>query len=303
MTARDGLLLVDKPSGPTSHDVVQRVRRALQENKIGHCGTLDPEAVGLLVLTVGRATRLTRFLIRAPKVYEGVIRFGITTDTWDAAGEVTAVTDPGHLDEARIHDAMAGLNGEVEQPVPPFSARKIGGVKQYERARRGEEVPEATKAVTIFDFSAIGELDGDRLPFRLSCSTGTYARSLAQQLGQELGCGAHLESLRRIQVGPFRLDEAIPLAELEASGGDPQHGWVPFDRIPLPFEELVTDQGQEERIAHGQTILVRELDEARPGDWIKLLSARRELIAVGTVSELIGGGRIGVIQPKIVFRG
>ncbi|MGH9382551.1 MAG: tRNA pseudouridine(55) synthase TruB [Thermoanaerobaculia bacterium] len=299
----DGLLLVNKPQGMTSHDVVQRARRALGLKRIGHCGTLDPDATGLLVLTVGRATRLTRFLIRAPKVYEGVARLGVTTDTYDAAGEVVGTAPTSAVTEHAIRDAMSALAGSQTQIVPPYSAKKVGGVKHYQLARRGEAVPEATKEVTIFEFEATGPLRDDRLPFRLSCSSGTYARTLVHDLGRELGCGAHLESLSRLQVGPFRLADGADLDQLAGLAPDtaPGTGWIDFDTIPLPFGDVVTDAQQELKIAHGQTILVRDLAAAE-GDWVKLLSPRRELIAVGTVAESIGGGRVGVVQPKIVFR-
>lgn len=299
----DGLLLVDKPAGMTSHDVVQRVRRGLGQRRVGHCGTLDPEATGLLVLTVGRATRLTRFLIRAPKVYEGVLHLGIVTDTYDAAGEVVSTASTAEVTEDAVQSAMRGLTGSQTQTVPPYSAKKVGGVKHYQLARRGKEVPEATKEVTIFEFAAIGPLSDDRVPFRLACSSGTYARTLVHDLGRELGCGAHLASLSRLKVGPFDLRDALELGRLEGHPADtvPETGWIAFDAIPLPFGDVVADAQQEHKIAHGQTILVRGL-EAVEGDWVKLLSPRRELIAVGTVAESIGGGRVGVVQPRIVFR-
>ena len=147
---KDGLLLVDKEAGVTSHDVVQKVRRILKQKKIGHCGTLDPDATGLLLLTLGTATRLTRFLIRAPKVYEGVIRLGVATDTYDASGQVVAEAPAeavSALTREQVAAAMKGFEGEIEQKPPPFSAKKINGVKYYELARRGEEVPDEAKEV------------------------------------------------------------------------------------------------------------------------------------------------------------
>ncbi|MGH9363464.1 MAG: tRNA pseudouridine(55) synthase TruB [Thermoanaerobaculia bacterium] len=307
---QDGLLLVDKDPGGTSHDVVQRVRRLFKQKKVGHCGTLDPDATGLLLLTLGAATRLTRFLIRAPKVYEGTLRLGIATDTYDATGRVVAEVPAGRVTTAEVAAAMHGFEGTSEQQPPPYSAKKVGGVKYYELARRGEEVPQETKEVTVFEFRPLGELSdpeagGARsLRFLLSCSSGTYARSLAHDVGQALGCGGHLAALRRTQIGPFEAASALPLAALEermAAGVGPGDAWVPFDQIPLPFGEVTADPQQEQRIHHGQTVLVREL-AGEEGDWVKLLNRRRELIAVGTVVERIGGGGVGVVQPKIVFR-
>ncbi len=301
---RDGVLLVDKGPGGTSHDVVQRARRLLGERRIGHCGTLDPGATGLLVLTAGRATRLTRFLISAPKVYVGEIRFGVATDTYDALGEVVAVSPIADLEFPAVEDAMRRFLGTQPQAAPPFSAKKVQGRKYYELARRGEEVPAVAKPVTIYEFEASGPLAEGRLPFRLACSSGTYVRSVAHDLGRALGCGAHLASLRRLQVGPFRVEEAITLPALQRAveeGQPPGRSWVPFDAIPLPFGELTADATQEQRIAHGQPVLIRGL-EAREGDWIKVVNRRHELIAVGAVSERLGTGGVGVVQPKIVFK-
>ena len=164
----DGLLLVDKGSGYTSHDVVGRARRALGQRKIGHCGTLDPEATGLLLLTLGRATRLTRFLIRAPKVYEGTVQLGTTTDTYDAAGEVVAESSPEGVAIEAIRDAMAGFRGTLMQTPPAFSAKKVGGRKSYELARKGETVALDPVEVEVFEFDATSDLADDRFDFRLS---------------------------------------------------------------------------------------------------------------------------------------
>lgn len=310
---RDGLLLVDKEPGLTSHDVVQKVRRVTGQKKAGHCGTLDPNATGLLLLTLGKATRLTRFLIRAPKVYEGVIHLGVTTDTYDATGEVVAEGSTVGLTRQAVADGMKGFVGTIEHAAPPYSAKKVQGKKLYELAREGKEVPRETKEVTVFEFDPVSDLEDGRIRFRLACSSGTYARTLAHDLGQALGCGAHLEALRRARIGPFDVADAVSLEQLgeriEAArrpGGrepaeDLEPAWVPFDRIPLPFGEVETDHQQEERVRHGQTVLVRDL-EGEEGDWIKLKNRRGELVAVGTVVERIGDRGVGVVQPRVVFR-
>ncbi len=302
---RDGLLLIDKHHGPTSHDVVAAARRILRQKKIGHCGTLDPAATGLLPLTVGRATRLTRFLISAPKVYEGTARFGLTTDTYDLAGEVTGEAPTVELDKKAIVAAMESFHGLYLQTPPPYCAKKVGGVKYYELARRGEATPDQKKEITIFDFRPIGELEEGRdLAFLLSCTSGTYARSLVHELGQIVGCGAVLAGLRRTQVGPFEVAAAVDLETLGRrieAGEEPGAAWVAFDDIPLPFGEVVADPQQERRIHHGQTVLVRDL-ESREGDWIKIVNQRRKFVAVGSVIERIGSGGVGVIQPKVVFQ-
>src|SRR5918992_385136 len=248
---KDGLLLIDKDPGFTSHDVVQRVRRILKQKKIGHCGTLDPDATGLLLLTLGTATRLTRFLIRAPKVYEGVVRFGIVTDTYDASGRVVSEAPAGALAGLALDEvaaAMRGFEGEIRQQPPPYSAKKVQGVKFYELARRGEEVPEEPKDVTVYEFVPFGEIEEGRLRFRLSCSSGTYARGLAHDLGAILGIGAHLAELRRTRIGGFQVDDALPIAALEEraqAGEGAGSAWIPFDQIPLPFGEVTADPQQE----------------------------------------------------------
>ena len=301
---RDGLLLVDKRPDCTSHDVVQRVRRLLKQRKVGHCGTLDPGATGLLTVTAGKATRLTRFLVRAPKVYAGWIRFGVTTDTYDAAGEVTDEKPIDQLDPAALQAAMESFVGRYEQVAPPYSAKKHRGVRYYEMARRGQKVPEARKEVEVFEFSATGDLADGRLPFRAGCSSGTYVRSLAHELGEALGCGAHLAELRRLQVGPFELDNALDLDELqrrEDAGESLEPAWIGLDEIPLPFGDLVLDAQQERRIVSGQTVLMKPIS-SQEGDWVKLMNRRHQLLAVGTVIETIGSNGVGVVQPRIVFR-
>ncbi len=187
----------------------------------------------------------------------------------------------------------------------------------------GEEVPRETKQVTVYELSPVGELEhrqepipGPRLRFRLGCGSGTYARTLAHDLGQELGCGANLETLRRIKIGPFELTDALTLEQLAeraegpdgapaAEAGDLEEAlgsaWVPFDRIPLPFQQITADHQQEERLLHGQTVLVRDLG-GEEGDWIKLMNRREQLIAIGTVVERIGERGVGIIQPRVVFK-
>jgi tRNA pseudouridine55 synthase len=304
---QDGLLLIDKEPGLTSHDVVQHVRRLLKQKRIGHCGTLDPDATGLLLLTLGTATRLTRFLIRAPKVYHGTIRFGVVTDTYDASGKVLSEAPAAAVEglaHAAVVEAMRGFAGVIRQQAPAYSAKKVHGVKFYELARRGEEVPVEPKEVTIYEFEASSELAGGRLAFRLSCESGTYARALAHDLGARLGVGGLLAELRRVQIGDFHVDAALKLGALgEKVGAGEELGaaWMDFDDIPLPFDEVTTDAQQEQRISHGQTVLVRELSGGE-GDWVKLVNRRRQFIAIGTVVEMIGSAGVGVVQPKVVFK-
>jgi tRNA pseudouridine55 synthase len=302
---RDGLLLIDKEPGGTSHDVVQRVRRILGEKRVGHCGTLDPDATGLLLLTVGIATRLTRFLISAPKVYEGTIRFGVATDTYDAAGRVTAEAPAAGLTHDAVAAAMAGFVGEIDHASPAYSAKKHQGRKLYELARRGEEVPVETKRVTVYEFTPVGELTDARIDFRLACSSGTYARTLAHEVGRAVGTGAHLARLRRLRIGTFDVENSVSLDALAAAveaGEAPGSAWIPFDDVPLPFAEVTADAQQERRVLHGQTVLVRDLG-GEEGDWVRLVDRRHKTLAVGTVAERIGERGVGIVQPRIVFGG
>ncbi|HBL29329.1 MAG TPA: tRNA pseudouridine(55) synthase TruB, partial [Acidobacteria bacterium] len=199
------------------------------------------------LLTLGTATRLTRFLIRAPKVYEGVLQLGVATDTYDASGQPVS-TAPAEavaaLTREQVAAAMKSFEGDIAQKPPPYSAKKVNGVKFYELARRGEDVPDEPKDVTVYELSPLSDLENGSLRFRLACSSGTYARGLAHDLGAALGVGGHLAALRRTQIGSFTVEAAVNVAGLEETvnaGQTPATAWVPFDRIPLPFGEVTAD--------------------------------------------------------------
>jgi tRNA pseudouridine55 synthase len=214
MTAPDGLLVVDKPGGWTSHDVVGRVRRLAQTRKVGHAGTLDPMATGVLVLGIGRATRLLGHLSLTDKEYDATIRLGVTTLTDDAEGEVVETRDASAVGD--LGAAMAALTGEIQQVPSSVSAVKVDGVRSYARVRAGEEVELAARTVTVSRFELI-ERRGDDLDVRVACTSGTYVRALARDLGTALGVGAHLTALRRTRVGPFTLSDARTLEQLAES--------------------------------------------------------------------------------------
>lgn len=207
MTAPDGLLLVDKPQGATSHDVVDVVRRALRTRRVGHAGTLDPMATGLLLVGVGRATRLLRFFGDLPKTYEGTARLGVETDTLDADGNVVRTT---HVDVQRgdLERAFAALVGESMQRPPAYSAVKVGGRKLYEAARAGQELEAPARRIRVDAFEVVA-FDGDDVGFVVICSGGTYVRVLLSDVGRALGCGAHLRRLRRTAIGPYRVEDAV----------------------------------------------------------------------------------------------
>ncbi len=239
MTAPEGLLLVDKPKGITSHDVIDVVRRALGTRKVGHAGTLDPMATGLLLVGVGRATRLLRFLGDLPKTYEGTALLGVETTTLDADGEVIATADVVVARED-LERAMGALVGDSTQRPPSYSAVKVGGRKLYEAARKGEELEAAPRAVRVNAFELL-RFEPPSFGFLVTCSGGTYVRVLVADVGTAIGCGAHLTALRRTAIGPFAVGEAAPP---EAPGE------------PLPVEAAVKhlphlDLSPEEAVAAG----------------------------------------------------
>lgn len=204
----EGILLVDKPTGMTSHDAVDLVRRALGTRKVGHAGTLDPMATGLLVIGVGRATRLLRFLADLPKTYEGAGVLGVRTTTLDAEGEVTAAA-PVRVTREALERTCAGLQGESLQRPPAYSAVKVGGRKLYEAARRGETIEAPPRRIRVDRFEVLA-FEPPAFRFRVTCSGGTYVRVLVADVGEALGCGAHLAALRRTAIGPFSVTEARP---------------------------------------------------------------------------------------------
>jgi tRNA pseudouridine55 synthase len=239
----DGLLLVDKPPGMTSHDVVDVERRALGTRKIGHAGTLDPMATGLLILGVGRATRLLRYLGTLPKTYEGTARLGAETDTLDADGEVIR-SSPVVASRDDVEHAATALVGDSMQTPPAYSAVKVGGRKLYEEARAGRpaEAPPRPIRVDAFDVTAF---DGRDVGFRVTCSGGTYIRVLAADLGRSLGCGAHLVALRRTHVGPFDVLEARPPGE-----GEP----LPIELAVAHLPRVELDAEEARAASHGRIL-------------------------------------------------
>jgi tRNA pseudouridine55 synthase len=251
----DCFLVVDKPGGLTSQQVVARVKRMLKCRKVGHTGTLDPLATGVLPLACNRATRLISFLDEGRKVYSGEIELGVESDTLDRDGEVVR-RHPGRLDfsPAEIAAAMAEFQGEIEQTPPLYSAIKRDGKPLYVYARAGEAVEIPTRRVTIFDF-ALGDWRLPRVGFRVACSRGTYVRSLAADLGRKLGCGARIWSLRREASGPFTLDGAVTLEQLAEQAADGRlEGIAPLEVLGhLPQVEL-TDPELRRRIAHGRSL-------------------------------------------------
>ncbi len=212
-TALDGAILIDKPVGPTSHDVVDAIRRHFGIKKVGHCGTLDPNATGLLIIVLGRGTKLSEKLMSDDKVYEGTIKLGETTNSYDADGELVASLPVPPISLEQLNASAAEFVGDLMQTPPMVSAVKKDGVPLYKLARKGIEVQREARLVHIYNFRFSGYQE-PLAQFRIACTKGTYVRSIAHDLGQKLGCGAHLASLRRVASGKFDVAQAIPLPEL-----------------------------------------------------------------------------------------
>jgi tRNA pseudouridine55 synthase len=211
----EGVLLVDKPQGLTSHDVVYRLRRKLSMKKIGHAGTLDPMATGVLIMLIGKATRISQYLMSVDKVYEGEATLGVVTDSQDAEGEVLTTMPVPELTETQVRETMKGFLGDQYQIPPMHSAIKIDGVPLYKMARKGEEVEREPRFIRVSAFNLLS-FALPKLTFDLHCTKGTYVRTIAHDLGQKLGCGAHLSALRRTGSGKFTIDQCLTLDAIEA---------------------------------------------------------------------------------------
>ena len=301
----DGLLLIDKQPGITSHDVVDLVRRHGTEKKAGHIGTLDPAATGLLVLCLGRATRLQGYLMRMEKTYEGTIRFGWSTTTRDAAGEPEGEPLEKSIEGIDLEPHLEKFRGEFDQMPPAFSAKKVGGKRAYELARRGETVVLAPKRVRVDEFSIFG-VSGSRATFRVRSSAGTYVRSLAHDLGASLGIPAHLESLRRTAIGAFSVESSMPSAALREVGREaiyaPPH-FIPLSEIDLPLQRVFVDPTQERKLVGGQSIILKPQVELAEKDLVSIMNLDDELVAIGEAVNVLreGGGPVE-IAPKVVLK-
>jgi tRNA pseudouridine55 synthase len=282
----DGVLVVDKPQGLTSHDVVAVARRCLKESRIGHTGTLDPLATGVLPLACGRATRLVRFLTASDKHYEATIRFGVTTDSYDVTGQEVSRSDriPAREDLER---ALESLRGDHLQMPPAFSAKKVSGQRAYAMARRAEPVALRPVPVRLMTIDLL-EFMGASARVALSCSAGFYVRSFAHAVGEAVGTGACLETLRRTRSGPFDLSAAVRLEDLQRDSAAAASRAIPLERLlpDLPGARL-TDEGRS-RISHGQDVdraHVWPEDSAclepRAAAWVRLLDSSGRLLALG----------------------
>ena len=310
----DGVLVVDKPIGPTSHDVVARLRRVLRERRIGHTGTLDPLASGVLPLVVGRATRLARFLSADDKSYDAFVRLGISTDTDDALGRPVGEEPPGRLPSLETIEAALGtFRGSFLQRPPAYSAKHIEGKRSYAIARARNragvapgsdgsgavmEGPPAV-TVTVHRLEMTG-LDGTTVGLRIECSSGFYVRSLARDLGRNLGIGAHLSGLRRTASGSFTLSQAMPLSNAEQHPESIASSFIPLARLlPHLHRAELTDEGAR-RARHGQELqpsLWSSRLDAPVGAWVRLLGPEGDLIGLARAV-----GPFGALHPAVVLK-
>ena len=284
----DGLAVVDKPAGPTSHDVVGRARRMFGQKRVGHAGTLDPSATGVLVLGIGRATRLLRYLTGLPKSYVGEVVLGVETNTLDAAGDTVATYDMAGVDLDAVRAAAAAFVGDIEQVPPMVSAVKVGGRRLHELARAGVEVERAPRRVTVTRFDVDEGPEPGVVRIAVDCSSGTYVRTLAADLGTALGGGAHLRRLRRTAVGPFTVAMATPVEELTAGVV------LPPVAALTGYPQQTVDEATAAAVAHGAVL--DDKDWEGDGPWA-VLGAAGDLLAV---YERRPDGRV---KPTVVMAG
>ena len=301
----DGVLVINKPAGWTSHDVVAKIRNLTRIKKVGHTGTLDPFATGVLPLTLGRATRLTNYFLSSDKAYLGVMRFGFATNTFDLDGEACSEDLHPTLDPARLATLFSHWVGRVSQTLPAYSAKKVRGKPLYAYARRGVEMEEATKEVHI-RFLKLLSIRGSEVEFELVCTAGTYARSLAHDIGKEYGCGAHLVRLERTRSGDFPIEVAVPLSE-----GEEFHTKEFFFSKVIPLRDLLNEipaivlsDGDRERLSHGTDLNL--LTSAYDATEYRLLDQSGELVAMANRLQTFSSPvpqpvRWVRAHPKIIF--
>jgi len=301
----DGLLIVDKPSGPTSHDVVARLRRVLREKRIGHTGTLDPMATGVLVLVVGKATRLAKFLSASDKSYDAIVRFGFATDTADAQGRpVGPVIDGGAPPREVIDAALDAFRGTFMQQPPAYSAKKVDGQRSYKAARARASLENAENPTGAVPAPAsvtthrleIVSVDRDTVALRVDCSAGFYVRSLAHDLGRRLGVGAHLAALRRTRVGETGLSAAIALDEAERDPLAAESALVPLNGVLPSWPSMVLTEDGVARVGHGQDVWpIDQEPSALTQPFVRLVNELGDLLAIAERTAA------GLLHPSIVL--
>jgi len=311
----DGVLVIDKPLGPTSHDVVARARRALREKRIGHTGTLDPMATGVLPLVIGRATRLATFLSSSDKVYDAGVRLGSATDTYDAAARLTVGGPPPPapaVDRDQVEAALARFRGTFDQMPPPYSAKKVDGVPAYKLTRRNEPTALSPVSVTVRALTLLGLEDG-LVRLEVISTAGFYVRSLAHDLGEVLGCGAHLESLRRTRAGAFNLDGAVSLTELDVQTESAAARLIPLEELLPDLRAVRLTARGAVRAGHGNYVSPQDFGQMGSGPISNsggeqtgtgpLLSGARVRLfdETGALLAIAEVGVDGLLRPSIVL--
>jgi tRNA pseudouridine55 synthase len=278
----NGVIVVDKPEGWTSHDVVNKARRIAGTKKVGHLGTLDPIATGVLPLVIGRATRLAQFYTRSDKIYEGVVRFGWSTNTYDRAGEVTSEKRQIVIDPVELERLLEAFRGELQQVPPPVSAKKIAGRRAYELARQAVAVELEPVTVQVYDLTVL-EINGPDARLRAHCSGGTYLRSIAHDVGQAMGCGAHLQQLRRTASGEFTIDQARTLAQLEKLAAEERliDALVPSADLLPAVPAVYVDELVVAQIRNGRNFPSSPFRSQPASRLVKAITKAGELVAIG----------------------
>jgi len=296
--AISGALVVDKPVGMTSHDVVQVIRNGTGLRRAGHTGPLAPRASGVLVILVGPAVRLSEYVSASDKRYQAIIRLGGTTDTFDADGKFTPSTDPSNITEAQFEEALQTFVGEIEQTPPPYSAVKVQGRKAYEMARKGEEVDLEPRKITVHHLEVL-EWTPPEVVIDVHCSSGTYVRSLANDLGKKLGCGAYLVGLRRTKSGRFTLRDSVPLRKLQEAftAGNWYQYLIPAAEALGDWPAVELNPDEVEGVRHGHRVKAKDADTVN--EKVRGVSTQGELVAL-MVKMVNEDGSIEW-QPKKVF--
>jgi tRNA pseudouridine55 synthase len=295
----NGLLIIDKPAGLTSHDVVARVRRILKTKRVGHTGTLDPFATGVMVILVGQATRLAQFLDKDEKEYEALVQFGFETDTGDRTGSPKSeVQSSKSINVEDIEHVLPRFRGEIEQVPPMYSAKKVEGKKLYELARKGVEIERKSIAVSIHQLEIISDDElctpQSTIRIRVVCSAGTYIRALGEDIGRSVGVGAHLAELRRTRAGRFNITRAVTLSDLEQMA-DPVSSLIPMTEAVTHLPEVILNEDRLAKTRNG--LSSRFLDTSfADGDTVRMVNTDADLIAIGVYN-----AEEKTVQPKVVL--
>jgi tRNA pseudouridine55 synthase len=294
----DGVIAVNKPAGWTSHDVVAKMRGIAGTKSVGHLGTLDPIATGVLPVMIGQATRLARYFEKSEKAYEAVIRFGFATTTYDRQGEPLSPPADVTITADQIEACLAPLRGEIDQMPPPVSAKKIGGVPAYKLARKNQPVELSPVRVALYELTLLSA-EGDRARLRVRCSAGTYIRSLAHDLGAKLGCGAHVEDLVRTASGEFRLEQSRTLEELQSLKNDGRlsEALLPMADLLPHFPRVAIDDLTARQIRHGRDFSVSPFRPNPHAEHVKAIDPSGALVAIGQIA------LPHIYHPVVVFQG